>query len=103
MNKKLIIIIILIASKTFPALSGDNALQFTDHIFDKRIKTVQLYRQEWNLSYPIIKLNSTDKLVLHFDLIDDNPGSYSYTLIHCTKDWENLTSLPATILRIYLG
>ena len=88
MNKKLIIIIILIASKTFPALSGDNALQFTDHIFDKRIKTVQLYRQEWNLSYPIIKLNSTDKLVLHFDLIDDNPGSYSYTLIHCTKDWE---------------
>lgn len=61
---------------------------YTDTVFDKRIKTVQLYREEWNLSYPVIRLNSPDKLVLHFDLIDNNPGTYYYTFIHCNKDWE---------------
>lgn len=61
---------------------------FTDHIFDKKIKTVQLYREGWNLSYPVIKHNSEDKLILHFDLLGDDMNSYYYTFIHCDKDWQ---------------
>lgn len=56
-------------------------------VFDKKIKTVLLHREDWNLSYPIIKLNSSEKLVLHFDLLDNQPETYYYTFIHCTKDW----------------
>jgi len=61
---------------------------FYNKSFNEKIKTVQLYREEWNLSYPILKLNSPEKLVLHFDLMSDNSENYYYTFIHCDKDWK---------------
>ena len=57
------------------------------HVFDERIKTVQLYREGWNLSYPVIKLNSGEKLALHFDLLGDDIDDFYYSFIHCDKDW----------------
>ncbi len=64
-----------------------DSIYFTNHIFNDKIKTVQLYKEGWNLSYPIIKLNSNDKMVFGFDLLDSQPESYYYTFIHCDKDW----------------
>ena len=61
---------------------------FSDHIFDSRIRTTQLYREEWNLSYPVLRLNGMEKLELHFDLLGDHSENYYYTFIHCDKDWE---------------
>jgi hypothetical protein len=72
----------------FPALSENNdSLAYTNHIFNDRIKTVQIYKEGWNLSYPVIRLDSDEKLVLHFDLLGDNSENYYYTFIHCDKDW----------------
>jgi len=88
MNKIFAFFILFISTSFFLSGSADDPLQYSNTIFDKRIKTVQLYREEWNLSYPVIRLNSTDKLVLHFDLIDDHPETFNYTFIHCNKDWE---------------
>jgi hypothetical protein len=67
---------------------------FTNHIFNDKIKSVQLYKERWNLSYPILKLNSNDKLVFHFDLLDDQTEAYSYTFIHCDKDWNRSDIFP---------
>ncbi|MFO0415419.1 MAG: type IX secretion system plug protein domain-containing protein, partial [Bacteroidota bacterium] len=39
------------------------------------------------LAYPIIKLNSTDRLELHFDDLDADVKYYSYTYILCNADW----------------
>ena len=52
-----------------------------------KIKSVRLHREEWNLSYPIIKLGSGEKLVLHFDRLGETIETYYYTFIHCDKDW----------------
>jgi hypothetical protein len=70
-------------------LNGSNqeSIFYTNHIFDKRIKTVQLYKEGWNLSNPIIRLNSEEKIVLQFDLLDNQSESYYYTFYHCDKDW----------------
>lgn len=68
------------------ASEADSALCI-NHISDQRIKTVQLYKVGWNLSYPVIRLNSDEKLVLNFDLLADQPESYYYTILHCDKDW----------------
>lgn len=65
-----------------------NPLSFTNHIFNDKIKTVQLYKEGWNLSYPVIKFNSDEKLVLHFDLLGNDIENYYYTFIHCDKDWK---------------
>ena len=61
---------------------------YTDNISDPRIKTVLLHKEGWNLSYPVLKLNSPEKLVLRFDLLGDNIETYYYTFIHCDKDWK---------------
>jgi len=60
----------------------------SNHIFNEKIKTVQLYKEGWNLSYPIVKLNSDEKLIFQFDLLDDQAETYYYTFIHCDKDWK---------------
>jgi hypothetical protein len=54
---------------------------------DNRIKSIRLYKEGWNLSYPIIKFSSNEKLILHFDLLDEQPETYYYSFIHCDKDW----------------
>ena len=59
----------------------------SNKIYDDKIKTVQLHREEWNLSYPIMTLNSNDKLILSFDQLGERSESFYYAFIHCTKDW----------------
>jgi len=34
-----------------------------------------------------MKLNSNDRLILHFDLLANQAETYYYTFIHCDKDW----------------
>ncbi len=58
-------------------------------IYKKNIQTVLLYRDGWELSYPIIQLNTDEKLVLSFDEIDSMQSvrKYNLKLIHCNSDW----------------
>ena len=87
MQKFLAIISIMLLS-VFHLQGIDNDSPFySNGVFDKRIKSVQLYKEGWNLSYPVLKLNGTDKLELHFDLIDDNNETY-YTFFHCDRNWQ---------------
>jgi hypothetical protein len=67
---------------------------WSDNISDERIKTVQLYMEGWNLSYPVIRLRSDEKLILGFDLLADQPETYYYTIVHCTKDWTESDIFP---------
>ena len=75
----------------FPVIYGQSGFIdqtiCTNQVYNEKIKTVQLYREGWNLSYPLLKLNSPEKLVLHFDLLDDHAETYYYTFIHCDKEW----------------
>jgi len=65
---------------------NDSLIQ-TNHIFQKTIKTVELFKDGWPLSYPIMDLNATNKLKLKFDELGDQVGDYYYTFIHCDADW----------------
>jgi hypothetical protein len=71
-----------------------DSVLFSNHIFDSRIKTVQIFKEGWNLSYPVIKLNSDEKLVFSFDLLADQPETYYYTITHCDKDWNRSDIFP---------
>ena len=37
---------------------------------------------------PVIALNTIQQLTFHFDLKEDYPGYYNYTLVHCDEFWE---------------
>ena len=63
--------------------------QTEDSYFQKSsIKTVQLHKLGWKMSYPIIQLNSNDQLVLSFDDMGEETKSYNYTIVHCNRDWQ---------------
>ncbi len=66
---------------------NNDSLLFTNHVFNDKIKTVQLYKEGWNLSYPVIRNNGNEKLIFQFDLLGDKIENYNYTFIHCDKDW----------------
>lgn len=61
--------------------------QEPDKIYADNIKTVQLYVAGNQLAYPIIRLNSADRLELHFDDLDGNIKNISYTWQLCDADW----------------
>jgi hypothetical protein len=58
-----------------------------DQDFKPIIKTVKLYRSGDQTSFPIIGLNSTDGLELHFDDFDNRVKNYYYTFQLCNADW----------------
>ncbi|MGC1390696.1 MAG: DUF5103 domain-containing protein [Bacteroidales bacterium] len=90
---------IFFISLIFTVYSSDgqiypDSILYSNHVYNEKIKTVQLYKDGWNLSYPVMKLNSNEKLVLNFDLLGDQPEAYYYTFIHCNKDWEKSDIFP---------
>ncbi len=52
------------------------------------IKTVQLNRTDLELGYPMVLLASADKLELSFDDLRATVTNYTYTFVHCNKNWE---------------
>lgn len=65
-----------------------NQLVYEDHVYLKNIRTVQLHEKSWELSPPLIRLNSEQALLLSFDDLDANLKNYSYTITHCNADWQ---------------
>ena len=61
----------------------------SDQVYKESIKTVQFYREGWELTYPVINLSTDERLVLNFDdLAAEKVRDYSYTVIHCNAFWE---------------
>lgn len=72
-----------------------NFLRYENYVYDANIKTVLLHPDGWELSSPVIKLNSTDKLKLSFDDFVTNVKSYKFTVVHCNADWTPSDLLPS--------
>jgi|WetSurMetagenome_2_1015567.scaffolds.fasta_scaffold00015_59 hypothetical protein len=88
MQSLLIYIIPVLLQLVSPGNSVQEPEVFENSIKDPRIKTVQLYKEGWNLSYPVIQLKSSEKLVFQFDLLGDQVETFYYTFVHCDKDWK---------------
>ena len=63
-------------------------IRYDNFIYKEGIKTPLSYRQGFELSYPVVELNTNDTIVITFDELNDNIGNYSYTLIHCNSNWQ---------------
>jgi hypothetical protein len=78
---------ILISLILFINISFLRSEPVTEGVFDERIKSVQLYREGWKLSYPLIELHGDVGLVLSFDQLSGNVGNFVYRIIHCDSEW----------------
>lgn len=61
--------------------------QNSDKIYFNNIYSVKLHPYGAPINYPIIRLNSDDRLELHFDDLDADVKYYSYTFVLCNADW----------------
>lgn len=52
------------------------------------IKGVEFYRKNYIGSPPIIRLNSTDQLILRFDELSSLSGQFRVTFTHYNQDWK---------------
>jgi len=68
--------------------------QTPDKIFQTSIRSVKFHVYGAPLLYPIIRLNSDDRLELHFDDMDANVKYYSYTFVLCNADWTPAPAQP---------
>lgn len=62
-------------------------LVYEDHIFKDSIYSVVLYNTNWNLSLPVLHLNTDEQLKLIFDDLTAEHQNYAYKIIHCNYDW----------------
>lgn len=75
----------------FSAVSKSNNKDFFlygDFIHKNNIRTVLFNQVGFELSDPIIRLNSGDRLSLRFDDLDADYKRYFYTIIHCDAHWQ---------------
>jgi hypothetical protein len=66
---------------------NDQAIRYSDWIYKSNIKTVLLYESSWELSPPVIELNTAQYLVLSFDDLEGGFKQYAFTLVHCDASW----------------
>lgn len=59
-----------------------------DFTYNNAIRSVKLSKSGDQQSFPIIRLNTSDQLELHFDDMDGGVKNYYYTFILCNADWK---------------
>lgn len=80
---KIIILLSLILGSVFA--SGQI---LSDTICSSNVKSVFLRLNGIELSSPIIKMESNDKIQVSFDILDGIGENFRYRILHCNKNWE---------------
>lgn len=77
-----------------PAAAGpveyyrESTLRYEDHVYSPTVRTVQLFKKGFELAPPITDLDGQEPLVLRFDDLQPNIENLSYTVVHCTANWQ---------------
>ncbi|MEI7980773.1 MAG: type IX secretion system plug protein domain-containing protein [Bacteroidota bacterium] len=64
-------------------------------VYDPAIKTIQVYKSGFEMSAPVIQLNSEEKMVISFDDLDPGIKRYKYTIRHCESNWSTSEGVDA--------
>jgi hypothetical protein len=78
---------IFLSLSIFLFIAGRGKAQTPDFTYSPSIGIVQLYTAGNQLGYPILRLNTSDQLELHFDDIAESVKNYYYTIVLCNEDW----------------
>ena len=57
-----------------------------------------MHREGWDLSYPILELNSDQELIFSFDYLENDIQNLYYSFIHCNSNWEPSSLFPMEYL-----
>jgi hypothetical protein len=74
-------------------------IRYADFVYKNNIRSVELYREGWKLSPPVVGLRSGQQLILSFDDMDGDVKYYYYTIIHCDAMWQASELNPQEYIR----
>lgn len=78
-------IILLVSLLSFN--SRLHAQVLADKVYKPNIRSVKLHAYGDQLGYPVLTLNGSDRVELHFDDMDGDVKNYYYTYQLCNADW----------------
>jgi len=87
------LLLLIVGAKSFAQSPYDNSVYLPE------IKSVEFYNAEKPASFPIIALNSKDKVLLAFDDLHGGSRDFSYTIEHCDANWNSSNLAPAEYLQ----
>jgi hypothetical protein len=64
-----------------------NRFYHENAVYREEIKSVQMFREGYELSNPVLELNEDARLVMKFDDLSGEIRNYWYTILHCDADW----------------
>ena len=72
-----------------------------NYVYKDNIKTVLLYKEGFEMSAPMVRLHSDDKLIFSFDDLNGGYQRYDYTIVHCDADWNDSDLSPNEYLESF--
>ena len=82
-----VLLLVPFASSAQDDYFDDTYLRYEDRTYQPSIRTVEFGVRNVQLSLPVIGLNSGQILELEFDDLDADYQDYTYTVIHCDRNW----------------
>lgn len=79
----------------------ENFVRNADYVYKPNIRTALLYKEGFEMSNPVVELNSDERLVLSFDDLSGEYRKYEYTIIHCDADWNYSDLMPNEYLATF--
>ncbi|MFV0484226.1 MAG: type IX secretion system plug protein domain-containing protein [Bacteroidales bacterium] len=76
----------LICSLTFNVMSQsyfDGA-----YILNNGVESIRCFRDGYELTNPMLNLNSNERLVFQFDNLGEQPSGLNYKIVHCDRSWQ---------------
>lgn len=80
--------------------SQEKELLYENAVYENNIKTVQVYKDNLEDSFPIFYLGLLGNLNIEFDEIGDNVSDISFSFEHCTPEWESSELMPIQFLNV---
>ena len=87
MMKYIVLIYSMVVGLVISSSAQVNPYYHENAVFREEIKSVQLYREGFELSSPVLELGSGDRLILTFDELSDEVRNYYYSVLHCDPEW----------------
>ncbi len=59
-----------------------------DSVWNDNLQTVLIHKSGWEMSLPIISLNTNETISFSFDDLDGDVKRYKYTILQCDANWQ---------------
>jgi hypothetical protein len=88
-----ILTLVIFCAGSYPWQSRAQAPVNDNSTYKPFIKTILFHKTGFEMSSPVITLNSKESLELSFDDLDSDLKRYRYTIYHCESDWTTSSGL----------